>query len=152
MESDNIHLGHVTDDLVDTWSDSPPAGNGVGASLSYWSVLAPHLLPHTGSRCVTLGVVDLSNSQRQGVAVAVSSPPHVSLTPAPPGSLPTVAHLVTVGSVPHARAPGFSELPTFNCPDCNDAVFVNMANDRPWRAHQDTTDLDRAIPESTATE
>ena len=35
MESDEIHLGHVTDDLVDTWPDSPPAGDGVGASLSY---------------------------------------------------------------------------------------------------------------------
>ena len=95
---------------------------------------------------MTFGVVDLSNSQRQGVAVAVSTPPHVSLTPALPGSLPTVAHLVTVVPVPHARAPGFSELPTFGRPDCNDAVFVKITNDRPWPAHQDITDLDRVIP------
>ena len=95
---------------------------------------------------MTLGVVDISNSQRQGVAVTVSTPPHASLTPAPPGSLPTVAHLVTVGPVPHARAPGFSELFTFGHPDCNGAVFVKITNDRPLSAHQDTTDLDGIIP------
>jgi len=37
MESDDMHPGHVADDLVDTWSDGQPAGVafGIGVSLSY---------------------------------------------------------------------------------------------------------------------
>jgi len=93
---------------------------------------------------VTFDEVALSNPQGNGVADAVSTPLHVSPTPAPPGSIPT--HLVTVGPVPHASASGFSGLPTFGRPDCNDAAPVEIANDRPWPPHQDSTDLDGAIP------
>ena len=37
MESNDIHPGHVTDDLVNIWPDGPPGGVafGIGASLSY---------------------------------------------------------------------------------------------------------------------
>jgi len=57
--------------LLDTWPDVPPPGMafGIGKSFSYRSVLAPHSLPNTGSRCVTLDEVDLWNPQRQDVAV-----------------------------------------------------------------------------------
>jgi len=115
---------------------------GVGAPLSYRSVLTLDSLPHTGSRRATSDEVVLSNLQGQGVADAVSTPLHASPTPAPPASIPT--HLVTVGPVPHSSSSGFSGLPTFGRPDCNDAAPVEIANDR-WPPHQDTTDLDRAI-------
>ena len=55
-------------------------------------------------------------------------------------------HYVTVGPVPHASASGFNGLPIFGCPDCNDNAPVEIANDRPWPPHQDTTDLDGVIP------
>jgi hypothetical protein len=114
--------------LIDAWSDCPPPGVGFGivASLSYRSVQVPHSLLHTDSRCVTLVVVDLSNPQGQGGAVAVSTPPHASLTPAPPDFVHT--HLVTVWPAPHASASGLSGLSTFGCPDCNDTAPVETAN------------------------
>jgi len=82
--------------------------------------------------------------QRQGVADAISTPLHTPPTPAPPVSIPT--HLVTVGPVPHASASRFSELPTCDRPDCTHTAPVEIANDRPWPPHQDTTDLDWTIP------
>jgi len=88
--------------------------------------------------------VALSNPQGQGVADAISTPLQASPTPAPPGSIPS--HLVTVRPVPHASASGFSGLPTFGRPDCNDVAPVEIANDGSWPPHQDTTDLDGAIP------
>ena len=65
MASDNIHPGHVTDDLVDTCSDGPPTGMalGIGACLSYRSVLPPDSLPHTDGRRVTFDGVALSIQQ-----------------------------------------------------------------------------------------
>ena len=101
-------------------------------------------LPHTGSRRVTFDGLALSSLQGQGVLDAVSTPPHVSPTPAPPASIPT--HLVTGGPVPHASASGVSGLPTCGRPECNDVAHVEIGNDRPWPPHQDTTDLDEAIP------
>ena len=130
--------------LLDTWPGGPPPGVafGVGAPLSYRSVLSPHSLPHTGRSRVTLDEVTLS--QGEGVADATSTPLQAPPTPAPPVSIPT--HLVTVGPVPHASASRVSELPTCDHPDCNGAAPVEIANDRPWHPHQDTTDLDGAIP------
>jgi len=78
------------------------------------------------------------------VADAISTPLHTPPKPAPPVSIPT--HLVTVGPVPRASASRFSELPTCDRSDFNDAAPVEIANDRPWPPHQDTTDLDGAIP------
>ena len=132
--------------LLDTWPDGTPPGVpfGVGAHLSYRSVLAPHSLPHTGRRCVTFDEVTLSHPKGQGVADAISTPLQVPPTPAPPVSIPT--HLVTVGPVPHASASRVSKLPTCDRLDCTDTAPVEIANDRPWHPHQDTTDLDRAIP------
>ena len=69
---------------------------------------------------------------------------HAPPTPAPPVSIPT--HLFTVGPVPHASTSRFSELPTCDRPDCNNAAPVEIVNDRPWPPHQDTTVLDGAIP------
>jgi len=131
--------------LLDTWPDGPPPGVafGVGALLSYRSVLAPDSLPHTGRRRVTFDGVTLSHPQGQGVADAISTPLHAPPTPAPPVCIPT--HLVTVEPVPHASASRFSELPTCDRPDCTDAAPVEIANDRPWPPHQDTTDLDGTI-------
>jgi len=133
--------------LFDTWTDGPPPGVafGVGALLSYRSVLAPDSLPHTGRRRVTFDEVTLSHPQGQGVADAISTPLHAprAPTPAPAVSIPT--HLVTIGPVPHASASRFSELPTCDRPDCTDDAPVEIANDRPWPPHQDTTDLDGAI-------
>jgi len=51
-----------------------------------------------------------------------------------------------VGPVPHASASRFSELPTCDRPDCNNAATVEISNHRPWPPHQNTTDLDGAIP------
>jgi len=132
--------------LFDTWPDGPPSGVafGVGALLSYRSVLAPDSLPRTGRRCVTFDDVTLSHLQGQGVVDAISTPLHAPPTPAPLVSIPT--HLVTVGPVPHASASRFSEQPTCDRPDCTDAAPVEIANDRPRPPHQDTTDLDGAIP------
>jgi len=96
------------------------------------------------SRRVTFDGVALSSPHGQGVLDTVSTPPHVSPTPAPPASIPT--HLVTGGSVPHASASGVSGLPTCGRPECNDAAPVEIGNDRPWPPHQVTTDLDEAIP------
>jgi len=93
---------------------------------------------------VTFDEVTLSHPQGQGVADAISTPLHAPPTPAPPVSIPT--HLVTVGPVPHASASQFSEPPTCDRPDCNDAAPVEIVNDRPWPPHQETTHLDRAIP------
>ena len=131
--------------LLDTWPDGPPplVAFGVGALLSYRNVLSPHSLPHTGRSRVTLDEVTLS--QGEGVADATSTPLQAPPTPAPPVSIPT--HLVTVGPVPHASASRVSELPTCDHPDCNGAAPVEIANDRPWHPHQDTTDLDGAIPQ-----
>jgi len=133
--------------LFDTWPDGPPprVAFGVGAPLSYHSVLAPDSLPHTGSRRVTFDEVTLSHPQGQGVADAISTPLQVPPTPALPVSIPT--HLVTVGPVPHTSASRFSEIPTCDRPDCTDAATVEIANDRPWPPHQDTTDLDGAVPQ-----
>ena len=78
------------------------------------------------------------------MADAISTPLHAPPTPALPVSIPT--HLVTVGPVPYTSASRFSEVPTCDRPDCNDAAPVEIANDRPWPPHQDTTDLDGAIP------
>ena len=124
MENEEIHPGHVTDDLVDTSSHSLPAGVALdtGASLSYRSVLPPDSLPHTGSRRVTFDGVALSNPQGQGVANAVSKQIHASPTPALPASIPT--HLVIVGPASHASASGLSGLPTCGCLDYNDAAPV----------------------------
>jgi len=131
--------------LLDTWPDGPPPGVafGVGALLSNRSVLAPHSLPHTGRRFVTFDEVTLSHLKGQGVADAISTPLQAPPTPAPPVSIPT--HLVTVGPVPHASASRVSKLPTCDCPDCTDTAPVEIANDRPWHPHQDTTYLDGAI-------
>jgi len=107
-------------------------------------VLAPDSLPHTGRRRVTFDEVTLSHPQGQGVTDAISTPLHTPTTPAPPVSIPT--HLVTVEPVHHASASRFSELPTCDCPDCTDAAPVEIANDRPWPPHQNTTDLDGTIP------
>jgi len=103
-----------------------------------------HFSDDTGSRRVTFDEVTLSHPQGQGVTDAISTPQHVPPTPAPTVSIPT--HLVTVGPVPHASASRFSELPTCDRPDCTDAAPVEIANDRPLPPHQDTTDLDGAIP------
>jgi len=132
--------------LFDTWPDGPPprVAFGIGAPLSYRSVLAPDSLPHTGSRHVTFNDANLSQPQGKGVADAISTPLHALPTPALPVSIPT--HLVTVRPVPHASASEFSGLPTFGVPDCNDDATVEAANDRPWPPHQDTTDLDGVIP------
>jgi len=116
---------------------------GVGALLSYRSVLAPHSLLHKGRSCVTLDEVTLSHPQGQGVTDAISTPLQAPPTPAPPVSIPT--HLVTVGPFPHASASRVSELPTCDHPDCTDTAPVEIANDRPWHPHQDTTDLDGAF-------
>jgi len=144
-ESDDIHPDHVTDDLVDTWSDGQSAGVafGIGVSLSYNSVLPPASLPLTCSRRVTFAGLALSCLQVQGVLDAVSTPQYVSPTPAPPASIPT--HLVTGGPVPHASASGVSELPTRGRHECNDAVPVKIGNDRPRTPHLDTTYLDEVI-------
>jgi len=130
MESDKIQLGHITDDLIDTWPDGPPAGVafGIGGSLSYQSVLPPDSLPHTDSRRVTFTGVVLWSPQGQGGPNAVSTPLHASPTPGPPGSIPT--HLVTVGPVPHASASVWSGLPTFGRPDYNATAPVDIPNDR----------------------
>jgi len=89
--------------LLDTWPGGPTPGVsfGVGALLSYRSILAPLSLPHTGRRCVTFDEVTLSHPKGQGVADAISTPLQAPPTPAPPVSMPT--HLVTVGPVPHAK-------------------------------------------------
>ena len=84
-------------------------------------------------------------SHPQGVADVISTPLHAPPTPAPPVAIPT--HLVSVGPVPHTSASQFSELLTCDRPDCNDAATVEIVNDRPWTLHQDTTDLDEAIPQ-----
>jgi hypothetical protein len=90
--------------LLDTWPDGLPPGVafGVGALLSYRSILTPLSLPHTGRRCVTFDEVTLSHPKGQDVADAISTPLQAPPTPAPPVSIPT--HLVTVGPVPHASA------------------------------------------------
>ena len=93
---------------------------------------------------MTFEEVTLSHLQEQGLADVISTPLDAPLTPAPPASIPT--HLVTSGPVPHASTSRFSELPTCDRPDCNDAASVEIVNDRPWPPHQDTTDLGRAIP------
>ena len=118
--------------LFDTWFDGPPpkVAFGVKTPLSYRSVLAPEFLLHTGSRRVTFDEVSLSHPQGQGMADVISTPLHEPPTPALPVSIPT--HLVSVGTVPHASASRFGELPTCDRPDCNDATTVEMANDRPW--------------------
>jgi len=117
---------------------------GVGAPLSYRSVLAHDSLPHTGSRRVTFDDATLSLPQGHGVVDGISTPLHVPPTPALPVSITT--HLVTVRPVPHASASEFSGLPTSGGPDCNDDATAEIANDRPLPPHQDTTDLDKVIP------
>jgi len=131
--------------LFDTWPGGPPPGVPfVRTLLSYSSVLSPDSLLHTVRRCVTLDEVTLSHPQGQGVADAISTPLHTPPTPAPPVSIPI--QLVMVELVPHTSASRFSELPTYDCPDCTDTAPVEIANDRPWPPHQDTTDLDGTIP------
>ena len=134
VESDDIHM-------------PPGAAFGVGIPLSFRGVLTPDSLPRTGSRRVTFDRVALSNPQGKGVANAVSTQLHASLTPAPPASIPT--HLVTAGPDPHASASGLSGLPTCGRPVCNAAAPVEIAIDRagPWPPHQDTRDIDGAIPQ-----
>jgi len=90
----------------DTRPDGPPprVAFGLGAPLSYSSVLAPDSLPHTGIRRATFDEVALSNPQGQDVTDAVSTPLDASPTPAPPASIPT--HLVTAGPVPHEGKSG----------------------------------------------
>jgi len=46
MESDDIHPGHVTNDLVNTWSDGPLGG----VSFWYWNL---PLLPKRVTTCLT---------------------------------------------------------------------------------------------------
>jgi len=64
--------------LFDTWPDGLPPGValGVGAPLSYCSVLAPDLLPYTGSSRVIFDEVALSNPQVKSMVDAVSTPLH----------------------------------------------------------------------------
>ena len=151
VQSHDIHPGHVTDDLVDTWSYGPPAGMvlGIGASLSYRSVLPPDSLPHTGSRRVTFDEVALSSPQRQGVVDAVSIQLHASPTPAPLASIPT--HLIFVGPVPHASASGLIGPPTCGRPEYHDAAPAEIAHDESWPPYQDIRDLAGAIPRQQLT-
>jgi len=99
--------------LLDTWTDGPPPGVAFGlsgSSLSYRSVLATDLLQHANSRCLTLDVLDPSNTQGQGVVEVpkhhYTRPRHLHL-PAPyphtltwSGLVPTPVLPDSVGHTP----------------------------------------------------
>ena len=102
------------------------------------------------SPVISLGLRNPRKKERkrqggQGVLDAVLTPPYVSPTPAPPASIPT--HLVPAGTDPDSSASGFGELPTSGPPESTDTAPLEIVNDRPWPPHQDTRDLDGAIPQ-----
>ena len=72
----NVPSDLAVSESFDTWPEGPAprVAFGLGAPLSYSSVITPDSLPHTGSRCVNFDEVALSNPQGQGVVDAVSTP------------------------------------------------------------------------------